>query len=357
MRSLFQDAKKTAPSIIFIDEIDAIGHKRSFRKDSTNQQTLNQMLTLMDGFEDANVLVIAATNAEEKDLDRAMLRSGRFDKKVRLHLPFKEDRIKLFEFYLRRVPSGTKKERLEMATAMGSMTWGSSGADIANVVNQAAIHAVNRSAKKVNMQDLQNALGDVQMGPESKSLKISDKEKLNTAYHEAGHTIVALYTPHAQPPRQVTIVPRANALGAMTPDVQDSVSMSKQQYLAMIATAMGGRAAEELILGSDATSSGASSDFVRGTSIAEQMVSAFGFGPLGRVNLSSRNDRLSEATRQEVDNAVKSIVEEQYQNALTMLKEKKRELDRLAKGLVKYETLSYEEIKSIVNGEQLKRRD
>ena len=280
IRELFKDARKSAPSIIFIDEVDAIGGKRDFSglgSGATSRQSLTQMLTLMDGFEeDAGVLVIAATNADENNLDKALLRSGRFDKKVYLHTPFREDRKKLFQYYMNKMPHNVKDFE-SMADHMASLTWGCSGADVANIVNQAGILAVNRNATSVTLDDLQEAHADVIMGPENQSMKTTLEDKRQTAAHEAGHVIVALYCPKATPPRQVTIKPRKNALGYMTKDVQDHVSQSKEGYLAEIAVAMGGRAAEELVYGEDAITSGAESDFAAATQIADAMVTHWGF--------------------------------------------------------------------------------
>jgi ATP-dependent metalloprotease FtsH len=356
IRDLFKDAEKSAPAIIFIDEIDAIGSKREFSgvgSGPSSRQSLTQMLTLMDGFdEDAGVLVIAATNAREQDLDSALLRSGRFDKKVFLHNPFRKDRKRLFEYYLGKMPH--TKEFQKVADHMAGLTWGCSGADVANIVNQAGIIAVNRNGAYVELEDLQAAHADVLMGPENESMQTTAAEKKQTAAHEAGHCILALYTPSATAPRQVTIVPRKNALGYMSKDVADHVSQSREGYLAEIAVAMGGRAAEEVIYGRKNTTSGAESDFAAATNIAEAMVTSFGFSDLlGNVHLQMRKDKLSEETKSEIDGAIRSILKERYDFAIKTLKEKAYEHKLLTESLYKFETLTGEEIRKVVKGERL----
>ena len=357
IRELFKDARKAAPSIIFIDEVDAIGGKRDFGgggMGAQSRQSLTQMLTLMDGFEpEAGVLVIAATNAEEKNLDQALLRSGRFDKKVFLHAPFREDRKRLFQYYMDKMPHDQSASFEALAEHMASLTWGCTGADVANIVNQAGILAVNRSSPIVALRDLQEAHADVSMGPENQSMKTTAEEKRMTAAHEAGHVIVALYCPKATPPRQVTIKPRKNALGYMTKDMQDHVSQSRGGYLAEIAVAMGGRAAEEMIYGSDAITSGAESDFAAATSIAEAMVTHFGFSDLGPTHFDMRKERVSEDTKSRVDSAVGSILNDGYKQASKILKDHAWEHERLTESLFVMETLTRDEIVRITKGERL----
>lgn len=357
VRNLFEEAKKNSPSIIFIDEIDAIGAKRKFTQSRYENQTLNQVLTLMDGFSDYdNVLVIAATNAAEQDLDDALLRSGRFDKKVTLHPPMVDDRRELFRYFLGKVPTLPEAERDTLARGMASVTWGCSGADVSNIVNQASILAVQRKRKYPLLADLQDAHYDVQLGPENKSMKQTEQEKLQTAYHEAGHTIVALFAPGASPPRQVTITPRGNALGFMSKDVSDRVSMTLENYRGEIATAMGGRVAEELIYGLDKVTSGAQSDFMQATKIAEAMVSSFGLSSMGVMSLPARTkESVSEETKKEVDSSIRQILSEQYEKARQLLEEKQQEHHRLALALMKYETLTYDEIVQVVKGKTINR--
>lgn len=284
-----------------------------------------------------------------------MLRSGRFDKKVHLHAPFRAERAKLFRFYLKRVPGVGEEEAVALSDHMSALTWGCTGADVANVVNQAAIRAVQERSATVTLPHLLDALADVLLGPTNQSLQSTEAEKRQTAVHEAGHSIVALYTPGAAPPRQVTIVPRRNALGYMTKDVADRVSQSRQGYLAEIATAMGGRAAEEIIFGREQVTSGAESDFAAATRIAEGMVASFGFAPeLGTMHIGARQkEAVSEATKQEVDNSIRAILAERYQYAKDLLKEHTQEHKRLAEALMKFETLSSEEIRLVVNGHSL----
>lgn len=350
LRALFNEAKAMAPAIIFVDEVDALGGKRDFSTNVSARQTLNQMLTSMDGFsEHEGVLVIAATNASEDSLDPAMLRSGRFDKKVFLHEPFRDERAKLFEYYLKRLPSMGEADAKRFSEEMAAITWGHTGADVANIVNQASILAVQASSPTVTLQHLRSAHADVLLGPANKSLKVTDAEKRLTAVHEAGHSIVALYTPGASPPREVTIVPRRNALGYMTKDAQDRVSRSREEYLAEIATAMGGRAAEELVYGGNKVTSGAASDFVSATRMAEGMVTSMGLSEQGLMSVASREaSHVSEATKMAVDRSIQGILQERYDFAKALLREHSMEHKRLVDALMKQETLSSEEIRRVV---------
>jgi len=314
---------------------------------SATRQTLTQMLTLMDGFEeDLGVLVIAATNASDDNLDSALLRSGRFDKKVYLHAPFREDRKRLFEFYLSRLPRLPQQSDLAKASEqMAGLTWGMSGADIANICNQAGILAVQRGAAFVTLTDLVRAHADVQLGPENLSMKSTDAEKRTTAVHEAGHTIVSVFTAAAAPPRQVTVVPRKNALGYMSKDLNDRVSENKEGYLAEIAVAMGGRAAEEVVFGPNRVTSGAESDFAQATRIAEAMVSSFGFSSMGPIHMKAREKgAVSEQTKSQVDEKIAAVLQERYQYALDLIRNKATEHKNLVEVLMKKETMSQEEI-------------
>ncbi len=346
MRSLFEHARKVAPSILFIDEIDGLGNRSESIGSRSGNLCLTQLLTLMDGFgKEEGVLVIGATNSPEEKLDPAMLRSGRFDMKVHLHQPFVKDRKRLFEYYLTRLETLTPPNLSEVADHLARVSWGVTGADVANIVNQAGIAAVRNKTGRLKLADLQRALADVRMGPENKSMEMTAREKEMTAAHEAGHTIVASFTPGAMPPREVTVVSRKNALGYMVKDAKDHVSTSREALMAELAVAMGGRAAEELVYGPDAITGGAGSDFKQATMIAEQMVATLGFSNHGKMNLEGRNHEfVSEATKANIDKEIGSLLAERYSFALNLLRDKATEHRHLTQELLVRETMTQQEI-------------
>jgi ATP-dependent metalloprotease len=353
VRDLFAQARNKAPAIIFIDELDAVGSKRNARDPAYAKQTLNQLLTELDGFSPSTgVILIAATNYPEA-LDKALTRPGRFDRNVNVPLPDVRGRIEILKHHMRNMPLAADVD----ATNLARSTSGMSGAELENIANQAAVHASRLKQKKVTALDLEWAKDKVMMGAESKSRMIREKDKIMTAYHEAGHTLVNLYTPQSNQLYKVTIIPRGRALGVthLLPEM-DAVSMGYDQYLAQIDVSMGGRAAEELIYGPNKVSSGIASDVQTATRVAYHLITQCGFSPkLGNVDLASDYNSLSSETKQEIEQEVRAVVEAGRQRADKILADKRKELEALKDALIEFETLDKEEVLKILRGEKLHR--
>ncbi|KAL9035591.1 MAG: hypothetical protein Q9214_006508 [Letrouitia sp. 1 TL-2023] len=353
MRELFGNARNKAPAIIFIDELDAIGAKRNERDPTYVKQSLNQLLTEMDGFkQDTGVIVIAATNLPGI-LDKALTRPGRFDRNINVPLPDVRGRAKILKHHMRNIQIGTDVDETTIARG----TPGFSGAELENLVNQAAVHASRNKQKKVSMLDLEWAKDKIMMGAERRSMIMPEKEKILTAYHEGGHALVALFTKASMPLYKVTIMPRGQALGIThrLPEL-DKYSKAKTEFLADIDVSMGGKAAEELVFGPDYVTSGASQDISNATTVAYHMVAECGMSDvLGNIHLTSPNRYISHGTLQQVEDEVKRIIEEGRQRATKLLTEHREELDILAKALLEYEVLSLDEIQKVLKGEKLQK--
>ncbi|KAF8654142.1 hypothetical protein AX16_003672 [Volvariella volvacea WC 439] len=350
VRDLFAAARKKQPAIIFIDELDAVGGKRSSRDQQYMKQTLNQLLVEMDGFQQSEgVIVIAATNFPES-LDQALVRPGRFDRIIAVPLPDIRGRVQILQHHMRNVKAAADVDPKILARG----TPGFSGADLQNMVNQAAIQASKERATEVTLKHFEWAKDRILMGAERKSQYIDQKNKLATAYHEGGHALVALYTDGAMPLHKVTCVPRGHALGytSQLPE-NDRFSVSLKEYLAGIDVSMGGRVAEELIYGPENVTSGASSDIRKATQTAHAMVTQWGFSDLGPVYYDSRSDNTSPRTRERIEQEVTKIVKDSEARATALLKSKIDELHRLAHALVEHETLDLEQVKKVVKGEPI----
>ncbi|KAK1761285.1 mitochondrial inner membrane i-AAA protease supercomplex subunit YME1 [Echria macrotheca] len=355
VRELFAAAKAKSPSIIFIDELDAIGGRRHSRDASYVRQTLNQLLTEMDGFEqNSSVIIMAATNFPES-LDEALTRPGRFDRHVAVSLPDVRGRIAILAHHAKKIKAAADVN----LQAIAARTSGLSGADLENIVNAAAIHASKLKAAAVTQKHLEWAKDKIIMGAEKRSMVISPKEKEMTAYHEAGHALVAYFSSSASTELyKVTILPRGNSLGhtAFLPEM-DKYSMTHKDHLDMIDRAMGGKAAEEIVYGTDQVTSGVYGDLDSATKIAWQMVGQLGMSEkLGPVEYLRRYNQLSSETRAMVEAEVKKVLDDSYSRARTLLMSKRKELDLLAKALVEYETLDKPEVEKILRGEKLKDR-
>lgn len=370
VRELFSAAKAKSPAIVFIDELDAIGGKRNARDAAYVKQTLNQLLTELDGFEqNSGVIILAATNFPEM-LDKALTRPGRFDRNVVVGLPDVRGRIAILKHHMKKIVAA-KDVSLE---TLAAGTPGFSGAELENIINQAAVRASRAKAQAVSMLDFEWAKDKVMMGAEKKSMIITQKEKEATAYHEAGHALVCMYTPGANQLHKVTIMPRGMALGMTMhlPEI-DKYSQGKNEYEASIDVSMGGKVAEELVYGPEKVTSGVAgvrmalcivshyTDFIQdlqsATRIAYAMVTRYGMSPeLGNVDLASNHDKLSPATKAKVESEVRRFIEEGRLRATNLLLSKRKELDYLAKALVDYETLDREEVLKVVKGEKLEGR-
>ncbi|KAF6765201.1 ATP-dependent peptidase [Ephemerocybe angulata] len=351
VRELFAAARKKAPAIIFIDELDAVGGKRSSRDQQYMKQTLNQLLVEMDGFQQSEaVIVIAATNFPES-LDQALVRPGRFDRHVTVPLPDVRGRAQILMHHMRNVTTAPDVDPKILARG----TPGFSGADLQNMVNQAAIQASKERATAVNLKHFEWAKDRILMGAERRSQYLDHKSKLATAYHEGGHALVALYTEGAMPLHKVTCMPRGQTLGhtALLPE-GDRTSVSQKEYLAGIAVSMGGRVAEELIYGEENVSSGASSDIVNATRTAKSMVKKWGFSKLGPVYYGDQDEELSARRREEIEDEIARIVREGEERATALLRAKMDELHRLAQALVEHETLDSDEVKKVIKGETIR---
>ena len=368
VRDMFEQGKKNAPCIIFIDEIDAVGrHRGAGLGGGTDEreQTLNQLLVEMDGFEsNEGVIIVAATNRPDV-LDPALLRPGRFDRQVVVPNPDILGREKILKVHLRKVPLAPNVKPKIIARG----TPGFSGADLANLVNEGALLAARRNKRFVTMDEMEDAKDKVLMGIERKSMVMKDDEKKLTAYHEAGHAIVAVHSKESDPVHKATIIPRGRALGmVMRLPESDRISVSKIKLKADLAVAMGGRIAEEIIFGPSKITTGASSDISMATNIARKMVTEWGMsdklGPLAygeneqEVFLGhsvTQKKNISESTAQEIDKEVRKIVDEAYKKAHSIIKKNINQLHKLAKGLLKYETLTGEEIKDVIKGKKIKK--
>ncbi|MBL8639007.1 MAG: ATP-dependent zinc metalloprotease FtsH [Alphaproteobacteria bacterium] len=368
VRDMFEQAKKNAPCIIFIDEIDAVGRHRGAGLGGGNderEQTLNQLLVEMDGFEaNEGVIIIAATNRPDV-LDPALLRPGRFDRQVVIPNPDVKGREKILKVHMKKVPLASTVDAMVIARG----TPGFSGADLANLVNEAALLAARKNKRVVGMDDFESAKDKVMMGAERRSMAMTDAEKKLTAYHEAGHAIIALNEPESDPIHKATIVPRGRALGmVMRLPEGDRVSMSKAKLEADLTVAMGGRIAEELIFGAEKVTTGASSDISMATEIARRMVTEWGMsdklGPLRYASNQeevflghsvSQTKNMSDATASIVDSEIRRIVEEAYSRATQILNDKINDLHVLAKALLEYELLTGDEIRALLRGEAILR--
>ncbi len=365
VRDMFEQAKKNAPCIIFIDEIDAVGRHRGAGLGGGNderEQTLNQLLVEMDGFEaNEGVILIAATNRPDV-LDPALLRPGRFDRQVVVPNPDVVGREQILKVHVRKVPLAPDINLKTIARG----TPGFSGADLMNLVNEAALTAARRNKRMVTQAEFEEAKDKVMMGAERKSLVMTEEEKLLTAYHEGGHAIVGLNVPATDPIHKATIIPRGRALGmVMQLPERDKLSMSLEQMTSRLAIMMGGRVAEELIFGREKVTSGASSDIEQATRLARMMVTRWGLSEeLGTVSYGenqdevflgmsvSRTQNASEATVQKIDSEIRRFVEEGYNEATRILTEKRADLEALAKGLLEFETLSGDEIVDLLKGKK-----
>jgi cell division protease FtsH len=363
VRDMFEQAKKHAPCIIFIDEIDAVGRHRGAGLGGGHderEQTLNQLLVEMDGFEgNEGIIVIAATNRPDV-LDPALLRPGRFDRQVVVPLPDVRGREQILRVHMRRVPLADDVK----PTLIARGTPGFSGADLANLVNEAALFAARANQRLVTMEQFERAKDKIMMGAERRSMVMTDAEKRMTAYHEAGHAIVGIVVPEHDPVYKVTIIPRGRALGVtqFLPE-QDRYSMSKRRLESSIATLFGGRIAEEIIFGADSVTTGASNDIERATELARNMVTKWGLsdrlGPLtysedqGEVFLGrsvTQHKQVSDETAHAIDEEVRRVIESNYKTAREILETNIEKLHAMAEALIKYETLADEQLKDIMAG-------
>lgn len=363
VRDMFEQAKKNAPCIIFIDEIDAVGRQRGAGLGGGNderEQTLNQLLVEMDGFEsNQTVIVIAATNRPDV-LDPALQRPGRFDRQVVVPLPDIRGREQILKVHAKKVPLDASVDLMSLARG----TPGFSGADLANLVNEAALFAGRRNKVKVDQSDFEDAKDKIYMGPERRSMVMHEDEKRATAYHEAGHAIVAESLPFTDPVHKVTIMPRGRALGLtwQLPE-RDRISMYKDQMLSQLAILFGGRIAEDIFVGRIST--GASNDFERATQMAREMVTRYGMSEKmgvmvyaeneGEVFLGrsiTRSQNISEKTQQEVDEEIRRILDEQYAVAYQILDENRDKMETMMKALMEWETIDRDQVLEIMAGKQ-----
>ena len=366
VRDMFDQAKKQSPCIIFIDEIDAVGRHRGAGLGGGHderEQTLNQLLVEMDGFGgNDGVIVIAATNRPDV-LDPALLRPGRFDRQVTVGLPDIRGREQILKVHMRKVPLAENVEAAKIARG----TPGFSGADLANLVNEAALFAARAGVRTVGMQQFELAKDKIMMGAERRSMVMSEKEKLNTAYHEAGHAIVGRLMPEHDPVYKVSIIPRGRALGVtMFLPEEDRYSHSRRHIISQITSLFGGRVAEEMTLGKEGITTGASNDIQRATEIARNMVTKWGLsdtmGPLmydeggeevflGRT-AAQPSKAMSDETALAIDKEVRSIIDECYEKARSILEEHRSKMDMMADALMQYETIDSEQIDAIMEGKK-----
>ncbi|HNN55787.1 MAG TPA: ATP-dependent zinc metalloprotease FtsH [Novosphingobium sp.] len=367
VRDMFEQAKKNAPCIVFIDEIDAVGRHRGHGLGNSNderEQTLNQLLVEMDGFEaNEGIIIIAATNRPDV-LDPALLRPGRFDRQVVVPVPDIEGREKILAVHMKKVPLAPDVEARTIARG----TPGFSGADLANLVNEAALLAARRNKRLVAMQEFEDAKDKVMMGSERRSMVMTEDEKKMTAYHEAGHALVSINEPASDPIHKATIIPRGGALGMVVrlPE-RDSYSFHRDQMHAHLSVGMGGRVAEELIFGHDKVSSGASSDIQNATSLARKMVTRWGMseklGPLqyeetqeGYLGYGgAQRTMMSDETNKLIDAEIRALVDDAHKRATDILKAQEDKLHLLAQALLEYETLTGDEIKQLIETGKLDR--
>ena len=370
VRDMFEQAKKNAPCIIFIDEIDAVGRHRGAGLGGGNderEQTLNQLLVEMDGFEmNEGIIIIAATNRPDV-LDPALLRPGRFDRQITVPNPDVGGREKILKVHMKKVPLAPDVD----ARIIARGTPGFSGADLANLVNEAALLAARRNKRIVTMAELEDAKDKVMMGAERKSMVMSEEEKTLTAYHEAGHAVVGMSVPKGIPVHKATIIPRGRALGMVKflPE-GDRYSMKYIEYTSHLTVAMGGRVAEELTFGKENITSGASGDIQQATAMARAMVTRLGYSDdLGTVMYGDnqeevflgmsmgRQQNVSEATAQKIDSEVRRLVSQGYEDARRILTEKQAQLEAVAQALLEFETLTGDEIKGLMEGRPVVRTD
>jgi cell division protease FtsH len=368
VRDMFEQAKKSAPCIIFIDEIDAVGRHRGAGLGGGNderEQTLNQLLVEMDGFEaNEGIILVAATNRPDV-LDPALLRPGRFDRQVVVPNPDVVGREKILKVHSRNVPMASDVDLKVIARG----TPGFSGADLANLINEGALLAARRGKRVVTQRDFEDAKDKVMMGAERRSMVMTEEEKKLTAYHEGGHALVAITVPNTDPVHKATIIPRGRALGmVMQLPERDKLSMSYEQMISRLAVLMGGRVAEEVVFGKDKITSGAGSDIEQATRLARMMVTRWGYSDeLGMVSYGdnqeevflghsvSRTQNTSEETARKIDSEVRRLVDGGYREAKRILTEKRDDLELLGRALLEYETLTGEEIFKILRGEKLDR--
>ena len=369
VRDMFEQGKKNAPCIIFIDEIDAVGRHRGAGLGGGNderEQTLNQLLVEMDGFEsNEGVILIAATNRPDV-LDTALLRPGRFDRQVVVPNPDVNGRERILRVHMRKVPLAADVDPKTIARG----TPGFSGADLANLVNEGALLAARRSKRVVSMLEFEDAKDKVMMGAERRSLVMSEDEKKMTAYHEAGHALCAMLEPECDPVHKATIIPRGRALGlVMSLPEGDRYSKSKSKLLSELTMAMGGRAAEEIIFGADKVSNGAAGDIKMATDQSRRMITEWGmsdrlgmiaYGDNGPETFLGHNmghhKNVSEATAREIDNEIKSIIDAAYAKARLLLSENIAALHAIARALLEFETLSGDEVRGVLRGEPIVRK-
>ena len=368
VRDMFDQAKKNAPCIVFIDEIDAVGRHRGAGYGGGNderEQTLNQLLVEMDGFEaNEGVILLAATNRPDV-LDPALLRPGRFDRQVQVPNPDILGRHKILSVHAKKTILGPDVDLRIIARG----TPGFSGADLANLVNEAALMAARIGKRFVTMEDFENSKDKVMMGAERRSMVMTEDEKKLTAYHEAGHAVVGMHVPQHDPIHKATIIPRGRALGlVLSLPERDQLSVTKLKYKSKIAMAMGGKVAEELTFGPENVTSGASSDIQQITKIARAMVTQFGMSDqLGNIDFANEQQsylgpsaggvQAGPETQGLIDSEIRKIVDEGYNTAKKILVKHKKKLENLAEGLLEYETLTGDEIKRVMNGEPVKRNN
>ena len=364
VRDMFEQAKKQAPCIIFIDEIDAVGRHRGAGVGGGHderEQTLNQLLVEMDGFEGSEgVIVIAATNRPDV-LDPALLRPGRFDRQVVVPLPDIRGREQILDVHLKKIPMDPDVHIQPIARG----TPGFSGADLANLVNEAALFAARANKRTVSMIELEKAKDKIMMGSERRSMVMDDNEKKLTAYHEAGHAIVGLMVQQHDPVYKISIIPRGRALGVtmFLPEL-DRYSHSRRRLESQLASLFGGRVAEELIFGADNVTTGASNDIMRATEIARKMVTSWGLSNLGPLTFGqeenevflgrsvNQNKEVSDRTAQQIDEEVSLIIDRNYQHAKEILLANMDKLHLMADGLIKFETIDAEQIKEVMSGKE-----
>ncbi len=367
VRDMFEQAKKNSPCIVFIDEIDAVGRSRGVGYGGGNderEQTLNQLLVEMDGFEaNEGIIIVAATNRPDV-LDPALLRPGRFDRQVQVPNPDIKGREKILGVHARKVPLGPDVDLRIIARG----TPGFSGADLANLVNEAALLAARVGKRFVTLEDFEKAKDKVMMGPERRSMVMTEDEKKLTAYHEAGHAIVGIHVPQHDPVHKVTIIPRGRALGVTfyLPE-RDKLSLTREAALSKLASAMGGKAAEELVFGAENVTNGAYSDIQHVTNLATAMVSQWGMSDkLGNINYTSTQESFlgsqshfnaSDESREIIDQEVRRLVDEAYERAKTILKDNWQEMENLAQGLLEYETLTGDDMMRVIRGDAPKQGD
>ncbi len=365
VRDMFEQSKKSAPCIVFIDEIDAVGRHRGSGVGGGNderEQTLNQLLVEMDGFSDnEGVVIIAATNRPDV-LDRALLRPGRFDRQITVPNPDIVGREQILAVHVKKITSASDIDIKTLARG----TPGFAGADLANLINEGAIMAARFGQKMVTMKNLEDAKDKIMMGAERKSMIMQQGEKELTAYHEAGHALTAINSPNSDPIHKATIIPRGRSLGLVMrlPEV-DRFSVSRAKLLDDLVVAMGGRAAEELIFGYEKVTTGASSDIMQATSMARNMVTKWGLsdkiGPIDHSDDDSSkvyqsNKPYSEDTGKIIDDEIKRIVGEALNKAKQILEDKKSDLEKLARNLLEFETLTGDEITDILTGKEIRKR-